>query len=146
MQVKCYLAQGDEVDKNMMELLALTDERGQNSLGGLANDIGNISLSKTRGALILTGGRESITRFLYNQGSFPLITGGRPFLVSFARKHRIFGKNETCVKIVSGTGHRQPTDGSEYQGINGLRMTRTMELLMTSSELSHSLWAMYGWG
>ena len=146
MQVKCYFAEGVDVDKSMMELMVLTDSRGSTGLGALTNTNAGISLIKNRGALIMTGGRESITRFLYNQGNTTLIIGVRPFLVSFARKHRMLGKNETCVKLVSGGGHRQPADGSDFTDLSRLTRTNGQQLIMTPSELSHSLWATYGWG
>lgn len=145
MQVKCFFAEGVDVDRSMMELMSLTDNRGYTGLGALTNTNAGISLVKNRGALVMTGGRESITRFLFTQGD-TLIIGVRPFLVSFARKHRILGKNETCVKIVSGGGHRQPVDGSEFKDLSAFIRTNSQQLTMTPTELSHSLWAMYGWG
>ena len=146
MQVKCYLAQGADVDKSMMELMTLTDTRGSIALAALQNTNAGISLVKSNCALVFTGGRESITKFLYHQGGDTLIVGVRPFLASFARKHRILGKNETCVKIVSGRLYRQPPDGSEFFDLSGFIRTDSMQITMTPAELANSLWAAYGWG
>lgn len=144
MQVKCYLATGPELNQTMMELLALTRNEGEESLTALHNTNAGISLSKNRQALILVGGRNSIHDFLMGQGAIPLILGTRPLRMSYARKHRIIGKNETCVKIVCGTGHYKPEDGSDYVDIpfkgNG------MEFVLTPTELAHCLYFIYGWG
>ena len=144
MQVKCYLAKGPELDQTMMELLAVARNEGQTSLGMLSNDMAGISLSRNREALVLVGGRDSIHNFLLFQGCYPPIFGTGPFLVSFARKHRVFGKNETCLKIVSGQGHRQPEDGSEFVAL-GVKSTGR-QLRVTPPELAHCLYFMYGWG
>jgi hypothetical protein len=145
MKAKCYLAKGPELDMTMMELLALArGDAGKDSLGSLSNDRAGISLSRNREALILVGGRDSIHDFLLYQGVYPQIIGAHPFLVSFARKHRVFGKNETCLKIVCGGGHHQPNDGSEFAAlpIKG----RAERLTVTPPELAHCLHFMYGWG
>lgn len=144
MQAKCYLAQGPECDLTMMELLALTRNSGQTSLGGLSNDLAGISLSKSKVALILVGGRDSIHNFLLYNGAYPYITGTVPFRLCYARKHRVFGKNETCLKIVCGEGHRQPEDGSEFVTL-GVKGTGT-KVLVTPPELAHILYFTYGWG
>ena len=144
MQAKCYLAAGPDVDRTMMELLSLTRANGADSLGALSNDRAGISLSRNRVALVLVGGRDSIHNLLLYSGSYPLIVGTRPFNVCFARKHRVFGKNETCLKIVCGTGHRQPEDGSDFIAL-GVKGT-SQQLTVTPPELAHCLHFLYGWG
>lgn len=144
MEVKCYLAKGPELNRTMMELLSLTRNEGHNSLGALYTDQAGISLDKERSALILVGGRDSIHKFLMYTGPFPHIIGTRPFLLSFARKHRVFGKNETCLKIVCGSGHHKPEDGSDYVAL-GLKGT-SARLAVTPPELGHCLYFIYGWG
>ena len=144
MQAKCYLAQGPEVDLTMMELLSLARSNGQTSLGGLSNDMAGLSLTKNRVALVFAGGRDSIHNMLLFSGPYPPIFATTPFLLSYARKHRVFGKNETCLKIVCGQGHHQPDDGSEFVSIpvkgGGTR------LIVTPPELAHTLYFTYGWG
>jgi hypothetical protein len=144
MQVKCLLAQGAQTDMSMMDLLALTRNTGQTSLGGLINDFDKISMVKARSALVLVGGRESISRFFYNSGGMPRIVASRPVQVCFARKHRMFGKNETCLKIVCGGGFRQPPDGSEY--INLVIEGDGTQAIINPVELGHILYFAYGWG
>lgn len=141
MKVKCYLAEGNDADRNMMDLLRLTRSNGQQGLGGLVNGRDGISLAKNKGALVLVGGRESIMHSLIFSGGIPLITGGNPFRVTFARKHKVFGKNETCVKIVGSEGHPQPEDGSEYVALSGQGPTITC----TPVQLGWELNRLYGW-
>jgi hypothetical protein len=144
MEAKCYLASGPELDRTMMQLLALARNEGKTSLSELYNDRAGISLSKNRQALILVGGRDSIHDLLLYSGTYPLILGARPFLLSFARKHRVFGKNETCLKVVCGTGHHKPEDGSEYVPL-GVKGNGT-QLAVTPAELGHCIHFLYGWG
>lgn len=144
MKVKYYLAEGNESDRSMMELLSLARHNGQSGIGGLANFKGNISLSQNRGALIIVGGRESIVLSLTRQGVAPQIIGGSPFLFTFARKHKVFGKNETCLKIVSGRdNHPQPQDGDEYKEIpsqGGINVS------VTPPHLGIFVSSLYNWG
>ena len=114
MEAKCYLASGPDVDRTMMQLLSMARDNGTTSLTALYNDRSGISLSKNRTALVLVGGRDSIHKLLFWSGTELRIIGTAPWYVSFARKHRVFGKNETCLKIVCGPGHHQPEDGSEF--------------------------------
>lgn len=144
MEVKCYLAKGPELDQTMMNLLALTRKDGKQSLEELSNDRAGISLSRNREALILVGGRDSIHDFLLYGGCYPYIAGVGPFRVSFARKHRTLGKNETCVKLVCGPGHRQPEDGSSYVDLGAKAAGRN--IMLTPPELAHCLHFIYGWG
>lgn len=144
MDVKCYLAKGNEAEMNMKDLLAVTRSNGYRGLGELSNDRSGISLVKDNAALILTGGRESISRFLYNSGAYPLIVGKPPFLLTYARKHRVFGKNETCLKLVCGNGHQQPEDGSEFVPLG--QQSTGSQLTMTPPEFGHLLYFIYGWG
>lgn len=128
----------------MMELLSLARNSGETSLGVLANDMAGISLSKNRDSLIFVGGRDSIHNLLLFSGPYPPIFGTRPFKVCFARKHRVFGKNETCLKIVCGDGHRQPEDGSEFVSLG--ENAKSNNLMVTPPELAHCLYFLYGWG
>jgi hypothetical protein len=94
--------------------------------------------------MVIVGGRESIRNSLFNSGNTTHITGANPLRMCFARKHRVFGKNETCLKLVCGQGHQQPQDGSEFitlQTQNG-----APQFLLSPTQLAHLLYSAYGWG
>lgn len=146
MEVKCYLTQGAETDRSMKDLLSLARNNGQTSLSSLINDRDVISLSKNRGGLVVVGGRESISQFFYFSGGMPYIVGSRPFLITTMRKHRIFGKNESCIKMVCGTGHPQPEDGSPYVTLDAKPGSGGTGLTMNPVEMGHFLYFQYGWG
>ncbi len=144
MKVKYYLAEGNESDRSMMDLLSLARNNGQTGIGGLANFKGNISLSQNRGALVIVGGRDSIVLSLTRQGPAPQIIGGSPFLFTFARKHKVFGKNETCLKIVRGrANHPQPQDGDEYKEIPS---QGGQSVAVTPPHLGIFVSSLYNWG
>ena len=144
MEAKCYLASGPDVDRTMMQLITLARDNGSTSLSALYNDMAGISLSKNRSTLVLVGGRDSIHNLLFWSGTTFSILGTCPWYVSFARKHKVFGKNETCLKIVCGPGHHQPEDGSEFVPL-GVKGTG-MQMRLTPTELAHLLNRLYGWG
>ncbi len=149
MHVKCLLAEGQEANLSMMELMNMAHgSRGKRSLMELINEPreGVISLIKGAGALFITGGRDSIQSFLVNHAIGPDILGVRPLRVSFARKHRTLGKNETCVKLVSGMGHNTPEDGSQFQDLGFYNQSGAPLLRIRPMELNFALWKLYGWG
>ncbi len=151
MQVKCLLVVGNEARLSMAELMGLAHgHRGKQSFTELVNyDPGEnaISLVEGAGALFMTGGRDSIQSFLVTQQSMRIgIVGLRPFRASFMRKKRTLGKNETCVKIVSGMGHNSPEDGTPYQDLGLYSASGGPFLRIQPMDLNHSLNALYGWG
>ena len=119
MIVKCRLFGQIESDFPVNSLIALTRQFGKESLNELPTDNfidpNNITISKYE-ALVLVGGRQSIVQILQQAGDNLLIKGGPPFMIGFARKHHMFGKNETCVKIVSGRT-KLPEDGFKYENL-----------------------------
>jgi hypothetical protein len=145
MEVKYYLAKGGEADQSMKHLLALARTQGANGISSLINDArnGNLSLTETKSALVIVGGRESIRRSLMNSGGYPTITGTAPLKFCFARKHRIFGKNETCLKVVAGQGHTQPEDGSEFMILD--TQSGGGQFSLTPPQFSVYLYSAYGW-
>ena len=120
MIVKCKQFGHIQSDMSVNVLIGLTRQFGKESLQELLQtdsiaDPNNISISRDE-ALVLVGGRQSIIQLLQQTGDNLLIKGGAPMMVGFARKHHLFGKNETCVKILS---HRRklPNDGVNYEDL-----------------------------
>ena len=119
MIVKCKVLGQIESNMSVNSVIAYTRQYGKESLQELLTDNivdpNNITISKDD-ALVLVGGRQSIVQILQQAGDNLLIKGGPPFMIGFARKHHMFGKNETCVKIVSGR-RKLPEDGFKYENL-----------------------------
>ena len=119
MLVKCRVAGNLESDMSANWLMATTRQFGKETLEELRQDTmvdpDNITIQKDE-AMVLVGGRQSIMKLLQENGDNVIIKGSTPMMVGVFRKHHMFGKNETCVKIVSGR-KKLPEDGVKYEDL-----------------------------
>ena len=113
MLVKYWYAGWMNADLPIKGMLALSRQWGKDSLAECSNDDwGQVQIHRDS-ALVISGGRQSIIQSLADCGEKPLLTGGPPFMLATARKHHMFGKNETAIKLIANR-RKAPDDGGDY--------------------------------